>query len=105
MIQGKSNQTLPSYESNINNHTLNQNIIKSENNLTQNINELKNKNSIVQTKRENEVLCGGHLRVPIKLANKVMKSTCKISYDYDNKQRFGNGFFLKFSDSLKITYY
>ena len=93
MIQGKSNQTLPSYESNINNQTLNQNIIKSENNLTQNINELTNKNNIV---------LNGHPPVPLKLMMNAMKSICKISYHYDNKQIFGNGFFLKFSDSLKL---
>ena len=41
MIQGKSDQTLPSHESNINKQNLNQNVMNSENNLTQNINELK----------------------------------------------------------------
>ena len=102
MIQGKSKQEIPSNESNKNKQNLNQNIIKSENNLTQNINELTHKNSIVQTKRENEVLCGGHLGVPTKLMMNAMKSICKISYDHDNKQKFGNGFFLKFSDSLKL---
>ena len=102
MIQGKSNQVIPSYESNINKQNLNQNVMNSEDYLTQNINQLTNKNSIVKTKRENEGLCGGHLGVPMKLANKAMKSICKISYDYDNKQRFGNGFFLKLSDSLKL---
>ena len=31
-----------------------------------------------------------------------MKSICKISYYYNNKPNFGTGFFMKFSDSLKL---
>ena len=103
MIQGKSNQVPPLYESNINNLDLNSNIINSKNNLNQNkiINELANKNSIIKTKRENEIL-NGHLAIPLKLVKKAEKSICKISYNYNNEPNFGTGFFMKFSDSLKL---
>ena len=60
-----------------------------------------NKNNIVQNNRENEVL-NEHPGIPMKLAKKAEKSICKISYVYDNKQKFGTGFFMKFSDSLKL---
>ena len=75
--------------------------MNSEDYLTQNINQLTNKNSIVQTKRESEISTTSR-PVPLNLANKAMKSICKISYNYNNKQKFGNGFFLKLSDSLKL---
>ena len=103
MIQGKSNQVLPLYESNINNQNLKQNITISENNLTQNKikNELANKNSIVQNERTKEIL-NGHPAVPVILTIKAMQSICKITYNYDNEEKFGTGFFMKFSDSLKL---
>ena len=103
MLQGKCNQVIPLYESNINTKNLNQNMMKSENNFDQNkvINELTIKNSILQSKRENEIL-NGHPSIPMKLAKKAEKSICKITYNYDNKEKFGTGFFMKFSNSLKL---
>ena len=82
----KSNQIIPLYNPNIN-----QNII----------NESTNKNSINQTQRKPESL-NDHRPIPMKLANKAMTSICKISYYYNNKPNFGTGFFMKFSDSLKL---
>jgi hypothetical protein len=82
----KSNQIIPLYNSNIN-----QNII----------NESNNKNSISQTQRKPESL-NDHRPIPMKLSMKAMKSICKISYYYNNKPNFGTGFFMKFSDSLKL---
>lgn len=38
----------------------------------------------------------------MKLAMKAMQSICKISYNYDGGNGFGTGFFMKFSDSLKL---
>ena len=81
-----SNQVIPLYNQNIN-----QNII----------NESTNKNSISQTQRKPESL-NDHRPIPMKLSMKAMKSTCKISYNYNNKPNFGTGFFMKFSDSLKL---
>jgi hypothetical protein len=85
MIQGKSNQVHPLYESNINNQNIKQNITISENNSIQNKikNELLNKNSIVQNERTKEIL-NGHPAVPMELANKALESICKITYNYDN---------------------
>ena len=82
----KSNQVIPLYNSNIN-----QNII----------NESNNKNSISQTERKNESL-GEHRPIPLKFTDKAKKSICKISYYYNDKPNFGTGFFMKFSDSLKL---
>jgi hypothetical protein len=103
MIQGKSNQVLPLYEPYQNNQNLKQNISISENNSIQNKikNELYNKNSIVQNERTKEIL-NGHPAVPVILTIKAMQSICKITYNYDNEEKFGTGFFMKFSDSLKL---
>ena len=50
---------------------------------------------------EDQVLTG-HKPVPMKIANKVMKSICKIIIRKEGKPHsFGTGFFLKVSDSLK----
>ena len=38
----------------------------------------------------------------MKLAKKAEKSICKITYNYDNKEKFGTGFFMKYSNSLKL---
>ena len=103
VIQGKSNQVIPLYEPYQSKPNPNRNIINQENKLTQNKfkNELTNKNCKVQTERENEI-SNGHPAIPMELANKAMESICKISYIYNNEQKFGTGFFMKFSDSLKL---
>ena len=44
----------------------------------------------------------GHPPIPMKLSIEAMKSICKISYHYNNKRIFGTGFFMKYSDSLKL---
>ena len=101
----KSNINSPSMQ---NENTIqNQVVIKTTPNIIYNkfkitninsINELHNKNNI-QLKRENEVFTG-HPSISLKLANKALESICKISYIYNNEQKFGTGFFMKFSDSL-----
>ena len=94
----KSNQVISLYDSNIN-----QNIKIAGNNFVQNkiINESTNKNSISQTERKKESL-NDHRPIPIKFTDRAKKSICKISYNYNNKPNFGTGFFMKFSDSLKL---
>ena len=51
--------------------------------------------------RKNEAM-HGHPPIPTKSIIEAMKSICKISYYYDNKTTFGTGFFMKYSDSLKL---
>ena len=40
--------------------------------------------------------------IPINSVDKTKKSICKISYYFNNATTFGTGFFLKYSDSLKL---
>ena len=56
-------------------------------------NELKND-------KKNEAYTG-HKPIPIKIANKVMKSICKITVELNEGIKHGTGFFLNYSDSLK----
>ena len=107
MIQGNSIKVIPIYEQNKikkdfnQKKSNNQNTIKSENNTSKNIVTNKfNKNSIIETK--NNCIINGHLPIPIKLSQEAGKSVCKISYNYNNKPNFGTGFFMKFSNSLKL---
>ena len=51
--------------------------------------------------RKNEAKIGPP-PIPINSVDKTKKSICKISYYYNNKITFGTGFFLKYSDSLKL---
>ena len=51
--------------------------------------------------RQNEAKIGTPL-IPINSVDKTKKSICKISYNYNNITTFGTGFFLKYSDSLKL---
>ena len=91
IFQEKYNQVNP----------LNINQINSGYNLNESkiINNLIN-NSMIKN-RKNEAM-HGHPPIPIKYSIEVMKSICKISYDYKNKKTFGTGFFMKYSDSLKL---
>ena len=60
-----------------------------------------------ETTRRDEV-CTGHKPIPMKIANKVMKSICKITIRDKNGQiLYGTGFFMNISNSLKylITNY
>ena len=84
-----------------NNPVINSNQINSGYNLNESkiINNLIN-NSMIKN-RKNEAM-HGHPPIPIKYSIEVMKSICKISYDYKNKETFGTGFFMKYSDSLKL---
>ena len=43
----------------------------------------------------------GHKPVPMKIANKVMNSVCKITIKLNAGNHFGTGFFMNISDSLK----
>ena len=43
-----------------------------------------------------------HRPIPMKLAIEAIKSICKISYHYNNKNISGNGFYMKYSDSLRL---
>ena len=64
-------------------------------------NNFANKNIINQYRRVESL--NEHPPIPLKLSNKVMKFICKISYHYHyNKTTFGIGFFMKYSDSLKL---
>ena len=105
MIQGKQNQALLPYKQNINiikkdyNPNINKIIINTVNNLPQN--KIINRNNFIEKERKNEVL-NDHPPIPMKLSNNAMKSICKISFNYKNKSYFGTGFFMKFSDCLKL---
>ena len=71
-------------------------------------NELK-KEIIKEVKNKikaDEVIIGSK-PVPLKIANKVMKSICKITIKIKEETAHGTGFFMKYSDSLKclITCY
>ena len=106
-IQGKSNQV--QYLNILNNDNVkksekNQNInkISSENN-PQNkiINDSDNKSIIIQKERKDEAM-NDHPPIPLKFADKVKLSICKISYHYNNKTILGTGFFMKYFESLKL---
>ena len=88
MVNVQQNQVPPPYNQNIN-----KKIINSGNNLSQ--------NNIIQNERKNEAL-NDHPPIPVKLSNQAMQSICKISYKYYSKPTFGTGFFMKFSDNLKL---
>ena len=49
----------------------------------------------------------GHKPIPIKIANKIMNSICKITVEINGKISSGTGFFMNISDKLKylITNY
>ena len=105
MIQGKYNQVHPLniannniifkvIDKNINHLNLGNNSSEKEK-----INKLI-KNSMIQN-RKNEAM-HGHPPIPTKSIIEAMKSICKISYYYGNKTTFGTGFFMKYSDSLKL---
>ena len=58
--------------------------------------------------KKDEILIGDNKPVPMNIANKVMKSICKIIIKGINKNNiYGTGFFMKISNSLKylITNY
>ena len=91
IFQGKFNKEMPS---NINEiipgYNLNESRI---------INNLIN-NSMIQNKKNESK--NGHPPIPVKFTIEAMQSICKISYHYNNKIRFGTGFFMKYSDNLKL---
>ena len=93
-MQGKFNQ--------VNNSN---NIIQGINqiNLGNDLNESRIINNLIRNSmnRKNEAM-NGHPPIPMKLSIEAMKSICKISYHYNNKRIFGTGFFMKYSDSLKL---
>ena len=95
------NPVLNSNQNIIKGNHININQINSGNNLAESkiINNLIN-NSMIKN-RKNEAM-NGHPPIPIKLTIEAMKSICKISYYYNNKTTFGTGFFMKYSDSLKL---
>ena len=43
----------------------------------------------------------GHKQIPMKIANKVLESVCKITVETKKGILYGTGFFMKYSDSLK----
>ena len=74
--------------------------------------EIKNeiKNEVikeVKNKIKTEEVIIGSKPVPLNIANKVMKSICKITIKIKEEKAHGTGFFMKYSDSLKclITCY
>ena len=64
-------------------------------------NNLVNKNSITQKERKDEAL-HGHPPIPLNITKEAVKSICKISYRYNNIITLGTGFFMKYSDNLKL---
>ena len=61
-----------------------------------------------ENEKKDEILIGNQKPVPMNIANKVMKSVCKIIIKGINKNNiYGTGFFMKISNSLKylITNY
>ena len=89
----------------LNNSAMNLNQNMNQLNLGNNLNESKilnnfMKNSIIKN-RENQAL-HGHPPIPLNLALEAMKSICKISYRYNNQKTLGTGFFMKYSDTLKL---
>ena len=54
----------------------------------------------VKNERVKEVFTG-HKPIPMKIANKIMKSICKITILFNNTYKFGTGFFMNISDSFK----
>ena len=91
IIQGKFNQIIPT---NINEINIGYN--SNESKIIKNIIN----NSMIKN-RKNEAM-HGHPPIPVKFTIEVMKSICKISYHYNNKTTFGTGFFMKYSDTLKL---
>ena len=86
---------------NLNQNTSNINEIISGYNLHESriINNLIN-NSMIQNSRNKSK--NGHPPIPMKLSIEAMQSICKISYHYNNETTFGTGFFMKYSDTLKL---
>ena len=63
--------------------------------------ELKNElKTGSKNKRELEVL-NEHKPVPLNIAIKVMKAICKIIIETKERKKYGTGFFMNYSDSLK----
>ena len=50
---------------------------------------------------KNEVITR-HKPVPLEIVNKVMKSMCKITIKTEKGNNYGNGFFLNYSDEIKL---
>ena len=66
------------------------------------LHEIPNVNNIIQTQTIDQVYTG-HLSIPLKVAEEIKQSICKIIIHYNNnKTQFGTGFFINFSDSLKL---
>ena len=58
-------------------------------------------NNEIKLKKEDEVSTG-HKQIDINIAFKAMKSICNMTIDYYDGKKFGTGFFMKISDSLKF---
>ena len=61
----------------------------------------ENKQVPVNNEEVKEIILG-HKPIPIKIINKVIKSMCKITIKSERGNNFGNGFFLNYSDELKL---
>ena len=61
----------------------------------------ENKQVPVNNEELKEIILG-HKPIPIKIINKVIKSMCKITIKSERGNNFGNGFFLNYSDELKL---
>ena len=78
--------------------------------ITENVNQIQFKpqnNSIIKTINKSE-LYTGHKPIPMKIANEVLKSICKIKIrTKEEKIKYGTGFFMNISQSSKylITNY
>ena len=46
----------------------------------------------------------GHKSIPLDISNKVRESICKIIIKKEEKKRYGTGFFMKISESLKFLF-
>ena len=64
------------------------------------LNNINTYKADIQTERIKEVFTG-HKPIPMKIANKIIKSICKITIKLNNTNKFGTGFFMNISDSFK----
>ena len=61
----------------------------------------ENKQIPVDNQLKNEVITG-YKPIPLEILNKILKSVCKITIKSERGSNFGKGFFINYSDTLKL---
>ena len=104
-IENNSNQILVTNNNYNNSEKESNNENKIMNDINSGVLSKKEKDQIKQMVKSEVII--GPKPVPLKIANKVMKSICKITTKIKEKIAHGTGFFMKYSDKLKclITCY